>query len=102
VPLLLVDLESAKTQKAFGLDARIASTKRYATTQAWSRAWHDWYPRADAIRYRSRQENDTLNFCLFLDRCGDALTIGPSIRLDAMDRADLLRLVTPYGIAVDW
>lgn len=53
-------------------------------------------------RYRSRHENATLNLCLFLDRCGDALTIGSSVQLDQIDRAELLRMVVPYGIILDW
>jgi hypothetical protein len=82
----------------------LASTHvlEYETTRLWSRAWHDWYAEADGIRYRSRQENDTLNLCLFLDRCGDALAVGRSVRLDQIDRRELLRLVAPYRIVVDW
>jgi RES domain len=100
--ILLVDLDNAATQKAFGLDSRIASSRQYATTQHWSRAWHDWYPEVDGIRYRSRHENDTLNLCLFLDRCGSDMTIGESGRLQDLDRRDLLGLVAPYRITVDW
>ena len=64
----------------FRLDARIASARQYGTTQRWSRAWNNWYPDADGIRYRSRHENEALNLCLFLDRCGDALTNGVNLR----------------------
>src|SRR5207244_4166559 len=56
--LLLIDLERAQTQKAFGLDARIASVLEYGATRLWSRAWHEWYADVDGIRHRSRQEND--------------------------------------------
>ncbi len=100
--LVLINLDDAKTQKAFGLDARIASALEYETTRLWSRAWHDWYAQADGIRYRSRQENATLNLCLFLDRCGDALAIGQSAKLDQIDRRELLHLVAPYRIVIDW
>jgi hypothetical protein len=100
--LLLIDLDEAKTQKAFGLDARVAASRQYATTQRWSRAFHDWYPDVDAIRYRSRQESATLNACLFLDRCGDAFTVAASDRLGDTNRRALLSLVVPYRIVVDW
>jgi hypothetical protein len=101
-PLLVVDLDDAKTQKVFGLDARIASSRQYGTTQRWSRAWHEWYADADGIRYRSRHENSTLNLCLFLDRCADAFVIRQTERLEDLDRARLLRLVAPYQITLDW
>jgi RES domain len=100
--LLLIDLDEARTQKAFRLDARIAASRQYATTQRWSRAFHDWYPDVDAIRYRSRHESATLNFCLFLDRCGDALSGSASERLGEIDRRTLLRPIAPYRIVVDW
>lgn len=100
--LLLIDLDDARTQKAFGLDARIAASRQYATTQRWSRAFHDWYPEVDAIRYRSRQESATLNACVFLDRCGDVFRIVGSERLGDMNRRALLSLVVPYRIVIDW
>jgi hypothetical protein len=100
--LLLIDLEKAQTQKAFGLDARIASVLEYGATRLWSRAWHEWYTELDGIRYRSRQENDTLNLCLFLDRCSDALMVESSVRLEDIDRRELLGMVAPYRIVVEW
>lgn len=99
--LLVIDLENAKAQKAFKLDARIATSRQYAVTQRWSRALHDWYPDADCIRYRSRQENDTLNVCLFLDRCGGDFQVASSVQLESLDRGDLLALVLPYRISLD-
>jgi hypothetical protein len=50
----------------------------------------------------SGTENATLNLCLYLDRCGDALTVGPSVRLDQMDGGELLRLVAPYRIVLEF
>jgi len=101
-PLLLLDMDDASTQKAFGLDARIGTARQYATTQQWSRTLHGWYPDADGIRYRSRHENSTLNVCLFLDRCAHVMTISNSEPLEALGRSELLRLLTPYRIVVDW
>lgn len=100
--LLMIDLDNAKTQKAFKLDARISTSRQYAVTQRWSRAFHEWYPDADCIRYRSRQENDTLNVCLFLDRCGGDLQISSPEQLENLDPRDLLSLVLPYRISLDW
>lgn len=99
--ILLLDLDSAITQKAFGLDARIASSRQYGITQMWSTALHDWYPDLDGIRYRARHENDTLNICLFLDRCGQDIDLLSSTKLGALPRQQVLSLVVPYGIVVD-
>ena len=69
-PLRLIGLERGTVQKAFGLDLNICSTLDYQRTQAWSRAWHAWYPDADGIRYLGRHAVENLSVCLFLDRCG--------------------------------
>lgn len=71
--LRLVGLDRAEVQKAFGLDLNICSTLDYARTQAWSRAWHDWYPDCDGIRYLGRHAVEKRNLCLFLDRCAGDL-----------------------------
>jgi hypothetical protein len=98
----VIDLENVKTQKAFSLDARIPTSRQCAVTQRWSRAFHDWYPDADCIRYRSCQENDTLNVCVFLDRCGSDFEVTSSEQLENLDRRDLLAQVLPYRISLDW
>jgi len=72
--LQLLRLENGGVQKAFRLDSRICNTKRYAVSQAWGLAFHEWYPEADGIRYKSRHASPGLNVCLFLDRCRDAVT----------------------------
>ncbi len=72
-PLRLLGLDRATVQKAFGLDLNICSTRDYRRTQAWSQAWHRWYPDADGIRYLGRHAVEHPNLCLFLDRCGETL-----------------------------
>ena len=72
-PLRLLGLDAATTQKAFGLDLNVCSTLDYARTQAWSRAWYDWYPAADGIRYLGRHAVEHRNVCLLLDRCAGDL-----------------------------
>jgi RES domain len=74
--LRLIGLDRATVQKAFGLDLNICSTLDYSRTQAWSRAWHAWYPDADGIRYLGRHAVEQRNVCLFLDRCAEDLEAG--------------------------
>jgi hypothetical protein len=69
-PLNLLQLDEPGVAAAFGLDLRIATELDYTRTQAWSRAWHDWYPAADGVRYLGRKAMKHLNFALYLDRCG--------------------------------
>lgn len=97
-PLRIVALDLAKVQKALGLDARIATAEQYATTQRWSRWLHD-NTDADAIRYVSRQDDEKQNFCLFLDRCADALTLHPEGTLKAL-RREVLQMADRYDISV--
>lgn len=72
-PLRLIGLDRATVQKAFGLDLNICSSLDYLRTQAWSLAWHDWYPDSDGIRYIGRHAVEHCNLCLFLDRCAGDL-----------------------------
>ena len=58
---------------SYGLDARICTTKPYRRTQLWSRALHAWIPDLDGLRYVPRHATGETNYCLYLDRCGDAL-----------------------------
>ena len=58
---------------AFGLDNRISTEKPYERTQAWSAAWHDWYPELDGVVFLGRKSAPHRNLCLYLDRCADAL-----------------------------
>ena len=75
-------------------------SKQYETTMLWSRALHRWFPSADGIRYASRHAGAAFpNFCLFLDRCRNALhaeprgTLGdPVLRPLMLDAADRYRL----------
>lgn len=72
-PLRLITLDRAEVQKAFGLDLNICSSLDYARTRVWSHVWHEWYPRADGIRYLGRHAVEQRNLCLFLDRCSEHL-----------------------------
>ena len=74
-PLRILQLDAEGTAAAFGLDLRIATELDYERTQAWSRAWHDWYEHEpiDGIRYLGRKAISHLNYALFLGRCGDDL-----------------------------
>jgi hypothetical protein len=72
--LLLVDLGDAETLARLELDGRINTTLEYGRTQLWSRFLHDGLDQADGIRYPGRKAGREDNFCLFLDRCGDAIT----------------------------
>jgi hypothetical protein len=75
-------------------------SRQYETTMLWSRALHRWFPAADGIRYESRHAGAAFpNFCLFLDRCRNALqvefrgTLGdPALRALVLDAAHLYRL----------
>jgi hypothetical protein len=73
--LHLVTLDDAMSLRYFGLDARICDTDDYALTRAWSTALHDWYPTCDGLRYMSRKATPHVNYCLYLDRCGDAIDL---------------------------
>jgi hypothetical protein len=72
-PLRLIDLGDAETLAHLRLDSRVSTTIEYSRTQLWSRTLHDSLPYADAIRYPGRKAGREDNFCLFLDRCKDAL-----------------------------
>jgi RES domain len=71
--LKLLTIDEAEVQKAFALDLNISAVTDYPQTQAWSPAWHTWYPDVDGIRYVGRHAVKKLNYCFFLDRCADAL-----------------------------
>jgi RES domain len=101
-PLLLLDMDNPKTQRVFGLDARISTSKQYGSTRAWGRAWHDWYEPLDGIRFLARKESRTLNYCLFLDRCGDELRGTHFGSLGRMDRRRILALIDGYGITLEF
>jgi hypothetical protein len=97
-PLRIVALDLARVQKPLGLDARIATAEQYAITQSWSKWLHD-NVEADAIRYVSRQDDEKRNFCFFLDRCGDALTLHPEGTLTSL-RREVLQMADRYDISV--
>jgi hypothetical protein len=71
--LLLVDLGDAETLARLEIDGRINTTLEYDRTRRWSKALHDGVGDADGIRYPGRKAGREDNFCLFLDRCGDAI-----------------------------
>jgi RES domain len=62
-PIPVLDLVSA-APRAFGLDQSIATSREYATCQAWSRAFYDAYPQICGLRWRGRQ---TGTICLALN-----------------------------------
>ena len=97
-PLRLVALDRAAVQKAFGLDLNICSTRDYHRTQSWSRAWHEWYPEADGIRYLGRHAVEQRNVCLYLDRCADVLAASLVGYLEDL-RLDGLIAAHRYGLA---
>lgn len=73
-PLRVVDLDNPETLAALDLDLKISASKEYSRTMLWSRAFHEWYPEAHGIRYIGRHAAHHLNYCLFLDRCGDKIS----------------------------
>ena len=72
-PLQIVDLGDARVLRALRLDLRVSTTIDYARTMRWSERLHAWLPDADGIRYLGRKGGREDNYCLFLDRCADAL-----------------------------
>ncbi|HEX9734804.1 MAG TPA: RES domain-containing protein [Thermoanaerobaculia bacterium] len=97
-PLQLIALDRAEVLKAFGLDLNICSSLDYARTRAWSRAWHEWYPQADGIRYLGRHAVQQRNVCLYLDRCGGDLEAGLEGHLQDL-RRDGLVAAHKYNLA---
>jgi hypothetical protein len=89
--LRLLELDDGAVLMSYGLDARICTIKPYRRPQLWSRAFHDWIPDLDGLRYVPRHATGKTNYCLYLDRCGadlEAVDLGPLIELpDAIDRA---------------
>lgn len=76
-PLKIVDLGDAETLACLRIDSRVYTTLDYPRTQLWSKALHDSLPDADGIRYPGRKAGREDNFCLFLSRCGNALSWNP-------------------------
>jgi RES domain-containing protein len=76
-PLQLVALDDGTVLKALDpkLDGRISTDLDYARTREWSLALHGWYAAADGLRYTGRHAVTRLNYCLYIDRCGDALDV---------------------------
>lgn len=73
--LKVIALDDADVRGAFGLDLRICSTLEYPRTQAWAEALYAWYPEADALRYLGRNSAPERNYCLFLERCEEVLSM---------------------------
>lgn len=71
--LRLVDLGDALTLSRLGVDGRICTALDYPNTQHWSKRIREWLPDADGIRYNGRKAGRKDNYCLYLDRCADAL-----------------------------
>jgi hypothetical protein len=96
-PLRLLRMDEMAVAGAFGLDNRISTEKPYERTQAWSVAWHAWYPQLDGVAFLGRKSAPHRNFCLYLDRCADALAFELEGTLEAL-RADGLRACYRYRI----
>ncbi|HEX6700936.1 MAG TPA: RES family NAD+ phosphorylase [Gaiellaceae bacterium] len=99
-PLRLLDLMDGSCLMTFDLDARICTMKPYRRPQLWSRAFHEWYPKLDGLRYVPRHATGKTNYCLYLDRCATDLRPddrGPIERdVDLLERAvDAYPLTTP-------
>jgi hypothetical protein len=82
---------------AFGLDNRVSTEKPYDRTQAWSLAWHTSYPKLDGVAFLGRKSARHRNFCLYLDRCADALEFEVEGTLESL-RADGPRACYRYRI----
>ena len=96
-PLQLLPMDAMTVAAAFGLDNRISTEKPYARTQAWSAAWHSWYPRARRPRVSRAQERPAAHLLPVLDRCADALEFELEGTLEAL-RTDGLRACYRYRI----
>jgi hypothetical protein len=98
--LRLLRMDDMAVAAAFGLDNRISTEKPYERTQAWSLAWHTWYPELDGVWFHGRKSAPHRNLCLYLDRCADGLefrTDGTlaTLRTDGL-RACLRYRITPF------
>jgi hypothetical protein len=69
----VIDLGDSATLRALNLDLRIATTCAYDRTMLWGQRLRTWLPDAEGIRYLGRKGGREENFCLFLDKCADAL-----------------------------
>jgi hypothetical protein len=96
-PLRLLRMDDMAVAAAFGLDNRISTEKPYARTQAWSAAWHAWYPAMDGVSFLGRKSAPHRSHCLYLDRCADALAFKTEGTLAEL-RSDGLRACFRYRI----
>lgn len=97
-PLRLLDLTDGSCLMTYDLDARICVLKPYRRPQLWSRAFHEWYPQLDGLRYVPRHATGKTNYCLYLDRCAADLRADDHGPIE--DDVDLLeRVVDAYPLA---
>ena len=99
--LSLVALDDPGVQKQLGLDGRIGMSRQYPTTQQWSLALHAGFPQAQGIRYLSRHAGEERNYCLFVDRCAEELTLERLGRIGDL-REVVLRAADRYHLEVHW
>ena len=66
-------------------------------TQAWSLAWHTWYPGLDGVVFLGRKSAPHRSFCLYLDRCASNLAFEIDGTLEDL-RTDGLRACYRYAI----
>ncbi len=95
--LRLLRVDDMAVAAAFGLDNRISTEKPYTRTQAWSLAWHTWYPQLDGLVFLGRRSAPQRNSCLYLDRCSDVLESELAGMLEEL-REDGLRACQRYRI----
>jgi hypothetical protein len=95
--LQLIDLGDAETLARLRLDSRIYTTLEYPRCQLWGRAFRRWLRAAEGIRYPGRKAGREDNFCLFLDRCRDALDWHP-VGTIATERTLVLRACQKFDI----
>jgi hypothetical protein len=96
-PLALLRMDDMAVAAAFALDNRVSTEKPYARTQAWSLAWHTWFPRLDGVVVLGRRSAPHRNTCLYLDRCAEALQFESDGTLEEL-REDGLRACRRYRI----
>jgi hypothetical protein len=103
----VVDLGDAEVLRALKLDLRVSTTIDYPRTMRWSDRLHDWMRDAEGIRYLGRKGGREDNYCLFLDRCADALDwrrCGTLIENEelVLEASDMFDLVFDFTIPNSW
>jgi hypothetical protein len=99
-PLPLVDLKDDRTLSTLDLDARISVGDDYEVCRQWALAFHAEWPEVCGIAYAARWGGvRTTNVALFVERCGENLTLDslgrlgdPVLEESVLEAADRYRL----------